>query len=79
MGLAGITVINNVYYYVTFISILFTFYFTNLVIVLLFPVFAKKAHRLFSGRIILPSLIALILSGIELYISYLIHQYAAGL
>lgn len=79
MGLAGITVINNVYYYVTFISILFTFYFTNLVIVLLFPVFAKKAHRLFSGRIILPSLISLILSGIELYISYLIHQYVAGL
>jgi hypothetical protein len=76
-GLAGLTFLNWAYFYISVISILFTFYFINLVVVLLVPFFAKKAGRFFSRQLIVPSLIALVLCAIEFYISYLVHQYAA--
>ncbi len=78
-GLAGITFLDWAYFYISIISILFTFYFINLVVVLLVPFFARKARRFFSRQLIVPSLIALVLCAIEFYLSYLVHQYAAGM
>jgi len=62
------------YYFITF-SILFTFYFINMVLVLLIPPFSQKAHRLVSKHLILPSVIAIALSSIELLGSYWFHRF----
>lgn len=76
-GLADLTFLNWAYFYTSIISVLFTFYFINLVVVLLVPFFARKARRFFSRQLIVPSLIALVLCAIEFYVSYLVHQYVA--
>ena len=74
-GLAGNTVINFVFYFVAFISVIFTFYFINLLMLVLIPFFAKKASRLFSKYLILPSIISLALTALELYLSYRFHLF----
>ncbi len=79
LGLIGFSELNLVFFYISFISVIFTFYFINLVILFLIPFFAKKATLLFSRQLVLPSVIAVLLSGIELYLSYILHQFIAGL
>jgi uncharacterized membrane protein len=74
-GLAGNRVINTVFYFVAFLSVIFTFYFINLVILVLIPFFAKKAPCLFSKYLVLPSVISLVLTAIELYLSYRFHLF----
>ncbi len=74
-GLAGSRVINLVFYFVAFISVIFTFYFINLLILVLIPFFAKKASGLFSRYLILPSVISLALTALELYLSYRFHLF----
>jgi uncharacterized membrane protein len=74
-GLAGSRVINLVFYYVAFISVIFTFYFINLLILVLIPYFSKKAPALFSRYLILPSIISLTLTVAELYLSYRFHLF----
>ena len=66
------------YYFVTF-SIFFTFYFINLVLVLLIPPFSQKATRFVSKFLILPSIIAIVLSSIELIGSYWFHRFISNL
>jgi uncharacterized membrane protein len=61
------------YYYLSAVSVIFTFYFVNLLIILLFPVFSQKAPRLFSKYLVLPTILALILSLVELFASYKLH------
>ena len=78
LGLLGIFVLNLALFYISLISVLFTFYFINLVILLLIPFFSKKAGRLFSRQLVLPSAIAVFFLIIELYLSYLLHQFVAG-
>jgi uncharacterized membrane protein len=66
--------LGHFYYYLVTFSVLFTFYFINLVIVLLIPLFSQKAYRLASKHLILPSIIAIALSLIELLVSYWFHK-----
>jgi uncharacterized membrane protein len=62
------------YFYLTALSILFTFYFINLSVILLIPCFSKKATELLSGYLVLPSIIAAALSFIELFAFYWSHK-----
>ncbi len=62
------------YYYFAIFSVLFTFYFTNMVLVFLIPFFSQKAYRFASKYLILPSIIAIALSSIELFVSYWFHK-----
>ena len=61
------------YYYLSAVSVIFTFYFVNLLIILLFPVLSRKAPRLLSKYLVLPTILALILSSLELLASYKLH------
>ena len=65
--------LNYFYYYLSAVSVIFTFYFVNLLIILLFPVFSRKAPGLFSKYLVLPTILALILSSLELLASYKLH------
>jgi len=78
-GLAGSRAINFVFYFVAFISVIFTFYFINLLMLVLIPFFAKKASFLFSRHLILPSVMSLALTALELYLSYRFHLFILGL
>jgi len=62
------------YYYLAGFSVLFTFYFINLVLILLFPPFSQKAYRLLSKYLVLPSILAIALSLIELLAFYWFHK-----
>jgi uncharacterized membrane protein len=74
-GVAGNRAINLVFYVMAFISVIFTFYFINLLLLVLIPFFAKKASGLFSRYLVLPSVISLALSAIELFLSYRFHLF----
>jgi hypothetical protein len=78
-GLTGTRIINLVFYFTAFISVIFTFYFINLVMLVLIPFFAKKAASLFSRYLILPSIISLVLTAAELYLSYRFHRFVLTL
>ena len=67
----------NFYYYLSTISVIFTFLFVSLVIVFLIPFFAQKSGKLFSRYIILPVLLALALTAAEIFIAYKLHQFMA--
>jgi len=70
------------YYYLSGISVIFTFFFVSVVMVFLVPGFSQKAERLFTRYLILPVILALPLTALELFIAYKFHQlmeiYAAG-
>ncbi|MGM0365489.1 MAG: DUF2085 domain-containing protein [Actinomycetota bacterium] len=76
LTLARLEFLGSIFYYLTAFSVVFTFYFLNLAVVLLFPPMAQKADRLFSKNLLLPSLLAVILAGAELYIFYLVRTAA---
>jgi len=61
------------FYYFNFFCIIFTFLFSNLVLSLLIPPFMQKNEKFFSSRLLLPLFIAVVLSFIELFISYRLH------
>jgi len=67
------------YYYLSAVSIIFTFYFVNLLIILLIPVFSRKAPSLFSRYLVLPTVLALIMSSAELFASYKLHMFLVNL
>ncbi len=74
LTLFRIDFLGSLYYYLSVLSILFTFYFVNLVMVLLIPPFSRKASALMSKYLILPSAIAAALLSIELLVSYNLHK-----
>ncbi|MHB1253139.1 MAG: DUF2085 domain-containing protein [Candidatus Humimicrobiaceae bacterium] len=61
------------FYYLNGFSVIFTFYFSNLTLFLLIPSFAQKANKIFGRHIILPSVIALAVTILELYFAYKLH------
>lgn len=63
------------YYYLAALAVIFTFYFINLLMIILIPVFANKADRIMSRFLILPSIISAILITLELFVSYKLHQF----
>ena len=62
------------YYYFTAFSVLFSFYFVNLTVFFLLPAFSKKAESLFSRYLILPSILSIALSSLELSAAYWFHR-----
>ncbi len=69
--------LGSFYYYLSGISVIFTFFFVSLVMVLLIPPFAQQAEKLFSRHLVLPVVFALILTFVEIFISYKLHQLMA--
>ncbi|MGM0366386.1 MAG: DUF2085 domain-containing protein, partial [Actinomycetota bacterium] len=58
------------YYYLSAFSVIFTFYFVNLLMIILIPMFANKARRVISRYLILPSVISLALTSLELFVFF---------
>ena len=67
------------FYYFDAFSIIFTFFFINLVIVLLIPTFSQKAANLLSKYLAALLIISIALSVLELFISYRLHQFLLNL
>lgn len=61
------------FYYLSGFAVIFTFFFTNLTLFLLIPFFSQKASKFFSVNLVLPSIIALAATFIEIFISYIFH------
>ena len=73
--LLEIKALNYFFFYISFISVIFTFFYINLILLLLIPFFSKKSFFLFSRHLILPTVFSLILTAIEIFISYRFHQF----
>ncbi|MBM3706977.1 MAG: DUF2085 domain-containing protein [Actinobacteria bacterium] len=67
--------LNYFFFYFSSISVLFTFYFINLILLLLIPAFSQKALFLFSRYLVLPTIFSLMLTALEIYLSYRFHQF----
>lgn len=67
--------LRHFYYYLSAVSVIFIFYFINLLIILLIPAFSRKAPRLFSKYLVLPTILALAMSSMELFASYKLHMF----
>ncbi|MBC8390054.1 MAG: DUF2085 domain-containing protein [Actinobacteria bacterium] len=67
------------FYYFNAFSIVFTFFFINLLIVLLIPLLSQKAANLLSKYLAAPLIISIALSVLELFISYRLHQFLLNL
>jgi uncharacterized membrane protein len=67
--------LGHFYYWLSAFSILFTFYFINLVLFFLIPHFSQKATSLASKYLILPSVLSLVLLFLELFVSYHFHRF----
>ena len=65
--------LGSFYYYFSGVSVIFTFFFVSLVMILLIPFFSQKACRLFTRFLFLPSLLAVLLAALELFIAYEFH------
>ncbi len=79
LTLTRFSILGYLYYYLSAFSVVFTFYFINLTMILLVPPFAQKANKLASKYLVLPSVAAIGFMVFELFISYKIHQVAASL
>jgi len=67
------------FYYFNAFSIIFTFFFINLVMVFLIPPLSQKASKLLSKYLAVPLIISIALSVLELFISYRLHQFLLNL
>ncbi len=78
-AISGLDLLDYIFFYSSAIAVIFTFYFVNMILIFLIPYFARKADRLFTRYLVIPSLIALSLTALELFISYKFHQFAIKL
>lgn len=62
------------FYYFTVFSVLFTFYFINLTVVLLIPQFSQKARRYPDKYLILPSMVSVFFLSLELLAFFWFHK-----
>jgi uncharacterized membrane protein len=67
--------LGNFYYFLNISAIIFTFIFSNLLLVLLIPYFSKKSKRFFSRYLAIPVAIAIILTFLELYLLWILHMF----
>ncbi len=58
------------FYYLSAVAVLFTFYFVNLLVIFLIPLFANKAKKAISRYLVLPSIISLALTSLQLFIFF---------
>jgi len=77
--LARISFLGHFLYYLTAFSIIFTFYFVNLLIIFLIPPFSQRARNLLSKYLVLPSVISISLLTLELFLFYKFHQFLLNL
>jgi len=77
--LARINFLDYFFYYLTAFSIIFTFYFVNLVIILLVPLFSQKAKNLPGKHLVAPSVISVAMLLLELFLSYRFHLFLLNL
>ncbi len=73
LGLLDIGSIDYFFFFFSPFAVFFTFYFVNLIMLLFIPYFAKRSNRLFRKYLLWPSLLAVLLALIELFISYRFH------
>ncbi|MBN1299181.1 MAG: DUF2085 domain-containing protein [Actinobacteria bacterium] len=75
IGILNIVFVNYFFVYFSALAVIFTFYFVNIILVLLIPHFSHKSSKLFSKHLIIPTIIALMLATLELFVSYKFHMY----
>jgi hypothetical protein len=66
--------LGSFYYYSSGVSVILTFFFVSLTMMFLIPVFSQKADRLFTRHLVIPSVLALLLTALELFIAYGMHK-----
>jgi uncharacterized membrane protein len=66
--------LGSFYYYFSGVSVILTFFFVSLTMMFLIPGFSQKADRLFTKHLIIPSILALLLTVLELFIAYGMHK-----
>jgi uncharacterized membrane protein len=66
--------LGSFYYYFSGVSVILTFFFVSLTMIFLIPGFSQKAGRLFTRHLIIPSVLALFLTALELFIAYGMHR-----
>ena len=66
--------LGDFYYYLSSLSVVFTFFFVSLIMTYLIPFFSQKADRFFSKYLIIPVIIAFALAAVELFVSYKLHE-----
>lgn len=69
--------LGSFYYYFSGISVILTFYFVSLTMMLLIPGLSQKADRLFTRHLVLPALLAVLFTALELFIAYGMHRLMA--
>ncbi len=74
-GLINYYIFKLIYFYITVIGIIFTFLIVNLLLILLIPLFSKKANRYFSKFLIMPTVLSIFMSAVELLILYKFHLF----
>ncbi len=67
--------LGSFYYYLSSLSVVFTFFFVSLVMVYLVPFFSQKADRFFTKYLIIPIILALVLTVVELFVAYKLHEF----
>ncbi len=67
--------LGSFYYYLSSLSVVFTFFFVSLVMVYLVPFFSQKADRFFTKYLIIPIILALVLAVVELFVAYKLHEF----
>jgi len=71
---SSLPALGNFFYYLNGIAVVFTFYFTNLTLILLIPFFAQKAQKFLSRYLLLPVLIAMGATMLELFVTFKLHS-----
>ncbi len=66
--------LGSFYYYFSGVSVILTFFFVSLTMIFLIPGFSQKAGRLFTRHLVIPSILALLLTALELFIAYSMHR-----
>ncbi|MCJ7665914.1 MAG: DUF2085 domain-containing protein, partial [Actinobacteria bacterium] len=66
--------LGSFYYYLSSLSVVFTFFFVSLVMIYLIPFFSQKADRFFRKYLIIPIVLAMVLTALEIFISYKLHE-----
>ena len=73
-SLLGPSWLGSFYYYFSGVSVILTFFFVSLTMMFLIPGFSQKADSLFTRHLIIPSVLALFLTALELFLAYGMHS-----
>ena len=74
-GILKPAVLGNFYYFLNISAVVFTFIFSNVLLVLFIPYFSRKSEKFFSGNLVLPLITGIILTFFEIYLLWLFHLF----